>query len=85
MAEMTPEERQGYAREAWRAFQGRRAGRNHMSPAEWHVVAGWMDREVPLRVVLRGIEDCGGPPKTLLGIVGAVEEAYRHWQRSLSL
>jgi hypothetical protein len=57
-----------------------------MSPAEWALVCKWMD-ELPLRVVLRGINDCGGKlePKTPLLYAGpAVLEAAERWQRGMT-
>jgi hypothetical protein len=85
---LTPAEREKYAREVWAAWQQRIGGNGEaMSSAEWDTVTRWMDVGVPLRIVLRGIQDCGGQPTphhTLLYVQPAVNEAFERWRRALA-
>lgn len=82
---MTNAQRYQYAQEVWTAFKDKSAGSPRMTlglmtPAEWSVVATWMDRDIPLRVVLRAFKDTKGKDaRTLLYFAGPVEQAYRHW------
>jgi hypothetical protein len=81
---MTGSEQIDYATTIWAAVRERIGKPQHfMSSAEWAQVVKWRDEGIPLRVVLRGIADCGGQPRTLLGVAPAVEEAYRRWRKSL--
>ena len=79
---MTSEQRERYAHEIIKVLEARKAG-YMMSCAEWHILAGWMDREIPLAIVLLGISQCN-PPKSLLYVRPAVEEAIDHWERALA-
>ena len=83
---MSREERIHYANAVWVAVL-RKTGRNEvtcMAPAEWQVLSRWMEIPIPLRVVLRGIKDCGGKPGTLLGVRAGVEQAYVQWRKALA-
>jgi hypothetical protein len=72
---MTPEQRISFARTVWYDFQRKAKTERECSPAEWHVIAKWMDRGLPLFVVLRGIEDFSGRPRRLEAVVQSVEAA----------
>ena len=76
-----------YAHEVWTAFL-QRTGQPQtrlMSPAEWDVMRGWLDAEVPLRIVLRAFADTAGRGKTLGYYRGSVEEAMKHWTQAVGL
>lgn len=86
---MTQADRQQYAREVWSAFKDHARPSSRLtldmaSPAEWWLISQWMADEIPLRVVLRGFEDCKGQGKTLLYYAGAVNGAWRHWLEAVS-
>ena len=58
------------------------------SNLEWCAIRRWYTEGVPVRIVLRGILDCGGEIKgrtTLLYAVPAVDEAARRWASSRQL
>jgi hypothetical protein len=78
---MTKEQRSIYARTVWEEVLKRR-GKDYpdcCSPAEFDYLAKLMDREVPLRVVLRGLEDMR-VVKGLLYARPGIEEAIRQWE-----
>ena len=77
---MTEEQKQIYADAVWQAAGGGRI----MSPAEWDLLRGWMDAEIPLRVVLRGIKDTNRPSRSLLYYRRPVKEAIEHWRKALA-
>lgn len=82
---MTREERVEYARAVWKAFEDKRGGyERQMSPAEWHILATWMDANIPLRVVLRALEETGGNGRTLSYYFLPVEQAYRRWKEAVA-
>lgn len=82
---LTNGQREVYASHVWDAVVQRRCSvAPEMSSAEWHVLATWMDKGIPLRIVLRGIKDCTGTPRTLLCFRAAVEEAAHKWRRALA-
>lgn len=72
---MTAEERISYARTVWYDFQQKAKIGRECSSSEWHVLAKWMDRGLPLFVVLRGIQDFSGRPRRLEAVVPSVEAA----------
>ena len=79
------DQRRLYVEAIWAAFQERAATptTRMMSPAEWALLSKWMDAKIPLRIVLRAIQDHRGQPRSLLALQASVEEEYRHWQRAL--
>jgi len=81
---MTREERGDYARAVWDAFEKKRGHSQQMSPAEWHVLATWMDLNIPLRVVLRALDDAGDKGRTLSYYFLPVEQAYRRWKEAVA-
>jgi len=80
------DQRRIYAESVWSAFQDKAAtpSTRLMSSGEWRLLSKWMDAHIPLRVVLRAIQDHRGQPRTLLALEASVEEAYRNWQRALA-
>jgi hypothetical protein len=83
------EDRIDYARLVWKAWLAKRQdnGMGFMTPAEWFLITKWMDAEVPLRIVLRGIQDCAGkigPRTQLTYAASSVEEAVNQWDKAMS-
>lgn len=86
---MTPETRIEYARIVWQEWLDRRKddGMGFMTPGEWFLITKWMDAEIPLRIVLRGIQDCAGKitSRTRLTYVeSAVNDAVDGWRRAIA-
>jgi hypothetical protein len=81
---LTREQRIDYARAVWQAFEDKRGQEQQPSSAEWHVLAGWMDLDIPLRVVLRAMADTGGRAKRLDYYAGPVREAYKRWLEAVA-
>lgn len=86
---MKPEDRIEYARIVWQEWCTRRGdeGLGLMSSAEWDLLAGWMDAEIPLRIVLRGIQDCAGKITArtqLMYVSSSVEEAVAQWRKAVA-
>lgn len=83
---MTREQRRLYATAVWDEVKRRRGTDlpDLPSSAEWDALAKLMDREVPLRVVLRGIEDAK-VVKSLLYVLPAIETAINQWESRHSL
>lgn len=80
------EDRPGYADAVWTTFQAKfQRGRLTMSSAEFMAVSRWMDRGIPLIVVLRALEDMKGSAGTLMACERPVEEAYRYWSQAMGL
>jgi len=72
---LTQGQRFEYSKEVWLEFIKRRGSvRPAMSSLEWNQICTWMDDQVPLRVVLTGIRECGGTPRTLMYCVPSVRE-----------
>lgn len=82
----TDEQRQEWAAAVWEAFQEHSGDRTTrlMSPSEWATLKGWMDRGIPLRVILRGIRETRGKGGKLLTYYNSsVLAAHEHWRQSL--
>jgi hypothetical protein len=75
-----------YAKAVWREFQGH-AGVERpfdlMAPREFDLVREWIDSGVPLRIVLRGIQDCAGKGQTLSYYAPAVKDAITYWRKAV--
>ena len=83
---MEPDYWPKYADAVWREFT-RRSGKPErlMSCLEWETMREWLDGGVPLRVVLRGIQDTGGRPNTLSYYRPSVRRAYEQWRQAVPL
>ena len=80
---MRREDRVPYAQAVWAGFQDKaRTGRD-MASSEFMVVSRWMDRSIPLPVVLRGIHEFEGTPRRLEACEAAVKRAEAYWFRAL--
>lgn len=81
---MRTEDRSTYAAAVWSEFRQRhQPQRLTMSSAEFQVVSRWMDKNIPLPVVLRGIEETAGKPRTLMACEAPVERAYEYWFQAM--
>lgn len=77
---MTPDEEIAWNRAVWHAWN-ERAGRPPdalLSSAEMDLVYRWRKRDIPLPVVLRGIQETGGKPRWLHACEAAVERAVQY-------
>jgi hypothetical protein len=78
-------QRQVYAQEVWDAFLARtgQSPTKTMSTLEWDVVRGWMEAGIPLRIVMRGIDDTKGTGRLLSYYDPSVREAAQKWRANL--
>lgn len=76
---MRSEDRVTYLQAIWETFQGKAKTQRPMTPREYYVAAKWADKSIPLPVVLRGLDETGGKPRTLMACENAVERAYSYW------
>lgn len=84
---MRSEDRPTYASAVWETFRERfQPGRLTMSTAEFAmVIRPWMDQDVPLAVVLEGLANVEGKPRTLHACQRAVDAEIKRWARSYSV
>lgn len=83
---MTESDKSDYIIQTWLGFCKRRGSvRPTMSSNEFNLIVTLRDEGVPLRIVLRGIQDCGGTPKHLLYCEPAINEAYKRWRTAVQL
>lgn len=75
---LTPEQRIEYLRAVWTNFQKKARTRREMSNAEFWIASKWLDRGLPLPVVLRAVQDFAGQPRRLEALAQGVEVAARH-------
>jgi len=80
---MRREDRVPYAQAVWASFQSKAGTGRDMSSAEFMVVSRWMDRSIPLPVVLRAIHEFEGTPRRLEACEAAVKRAEAYWFRAL--
>lgn len=78
-------EAQAYADDVWSAFLAKTGERvtRLMTPGEFETLKGWRDLGIPLRVVLRGIEDTRGRGRMLGYYNSSVLAAYESWRQAL--
>ena len=73
-----------YVKAVWAALVERRGTPSpEMSTAEWDQACQWFNAGVPLAVVLRGIADCVGKPKSLMYVKPAVKDAVAYWDKAM--
>lgn len=85
---MTDREKAEYADVVWVTFLQRLPYHDRplfMSPMNWETLKGWLDAEIPLRIVLRGMQDTGGKGKTLSYYEGPVRNAYEYARQAVPL
>jgi hypothetical protein len=76
---MRSEDRVSMAQAIWSAFQDKAHTQRDCSSAEFWIVSKWMDRSLPLPIVLRGIHEFEGTPRRLEACVVSVERAAAYW------
>lgn len=76
---LSPDEHVLFNRAVWGTFENRRGEKGPMSTAEFDLIWRWKKRGIPLPVVLRGIEETGGKPKTLHACAAAVDRAFSYY------
>jgi hypothetical protein len=82
---MDSDDRVTYGTAVWETFQ-RRAGIDRSgTTAEWGLVERWMNAGHVLAIVLRGIEETGGTPRTLHACEPAVKAAVERWASTAGL
>lgn len=75
-----------YIRTVWEAVC-ERAGRDPertCSSADFDLAYRWWGAGIPLRIVLRGIQDTAGKGTTVTYFRSSVEEAVKMWSRAIS-
>ena len=80
---MNKDDRVTYAQAVWKSFQYKAKTRRDMSSAEFHHVAKWMDKNIPLPIVLRAIHEFDGKPRRLEAVVRGVDDGYAYWFRAM--
>ena len=81
---MRREDRPTYARAVWDTFRAKaKTQRESMSSTEWYVLSRWMDKSIPLPVVLRAIDEFNGTPRRLEALETPVEKAYAYWFQAM--
>jgi hypothetical protein len=80
---LTSDDRVHFARAVWSTFEQRRGVAGEMSTAEFDLIYRWMKRGIPLPIVLRGIEETAGKPRTLHACARAVDAAYSYWFQAI--
>jgi hypothetical protein len=86
--QLSPTDKFRYCDEIMSYYESRRGSFLVISSADWHVLYGWLDRGIPLRVVLTAMKLCkdpaSGPPKSLSYFSGAVEDEVARVQKALA-
>ena len=54
-----------------------------MTSKEWYMLTGWMDKSIPLPVILRAFSEFQGTPRVLTAMEGPVEKAYAYWYAAI--
>ena len=47
------------------------------------MLTGWMDKSIPLPVILRAFSEFQGTPRVLTAMEGPVEKAYAYWFKAM--
>jgi len=79
---MTVAERAHYIAAVVHAIHGKTPEAARISSADFDIVAKWMDRDIPLRVVLQGIEDMD-KPASIRHARPAIEQEIERWHRAV--
>lgn len=83
MAKLTAEQRIEWLQVVWKNFQRKAGMRREMSSAEYSMACGWLDRGLPLAVVLRAIQDFSGTPRRLEALANGVNAAAAYHYAAL--
>lgn len=82
---MRSEDRPTFARCVWDEFCKLSGVERCISPAEFYVLEGWMDQQIPLPVILRAFGEFKGKPRKLEAMQVPVRRAYEFWRRAMCL
>lgn len=75
---------EGYANVIWDEHCKRRgSGFPLMSSAEFSLIMGWFQGGIPLRIVLRGLEDTRKSASSLFYYRDPVQQAYSMWRKAI--
>lgn len=80
---LTAEQRIEWLQVIWANFQKKAGTRRDMTSSEYHVAGKWLDRGLPLVVVLRALQDFKGKPRRLEALESAVEEAAAYHYKAV--
>ncbi len=80
---MRAEDRISFARAVWHEFRLKAQTKRDMSSAEYVLIGRWMDRPIPLPVVLRGIGDFVGRPRRLEAVEQSVDRSAAYWHQAM--
>lgn len=80
---LTAEQRIQWLRVVWQHFLAKAGASRPMANTEYHVAATWLDRGLPLVVVLRAIDDFAGTPRRLEALRDCVDDAASYHARAL--
>ena len=80
---MRKEDRVTVARTIWDAFCKVSGQQRDMTCAEWYVLSGWMDRDIPLPVILTAFGEFKGKPRKLEAMQTPVERAYKYYRQAM--
>ncbi len=80
------EDRAHVARAVWSEFcKLRGPGTPNPTAREWYVLSGWLDRDIPLSVILRAFGEFQGAPRLLTAMEAAVERANGYYRKAMAL
>ena len=83
---MKNEDRPHVARAIWGEFCKLRGdGAPNPTAREWYVLSGWMDRDIPLPVILRAFGEFQGKPRLLTAMEAPVNRAYAYYRQAMAL
>ena len=80
---MRREDRPTFAAAVWDEFCKLSGQERCMSPAEWYVLSGWMDQQIPLPVILRAFGEFQGKPRKLEAMQTPVRKAAEYWFKAM--
>lgn len=80
---MTADQRVEWLQTLWANFQKKARTQRAMSSAEYWIASKWLDRNLPLAVVLRAVQDFEGQPRRLEALAQGVEKAVAYWHQSI--
>ena len=82
---MRREDRPSFARAVWEEFSKLSGSERAMTSKEWYMLTGWMDKDIPLPVILRAFGEFKGTPRLLTAMEGPVQRAYDYYRRAMCL
>ena len=80
---LSADQRIAYVRSIWGTFKRTWKVPREMTNREYELARSWAVRGIPLRVILQGISQTGGKPRTLHACENAVAEEVERWSTAL--